>query len=201
MVRLACVASRSTVSPRSRRGARRSWWALAIGGRSPLRHVGPYGAGADSVGLRRRLLRGVLAQAQGLPRRARPSRGIGVDQCRAGCRAEGGAEPRRGPRIWSVGRTQPRPPRSRGGGAWSSPSCRLSTPQQATSLRTPGRRKILCRSGKSSRKMRRFWSHAATLRVHGTHGVVREAALGDGRTVSAERRSGSAVTIGRWRCP
>src|SRR5438874_696200 len=51
------------------------------------------GAGADSVGLRRRLLRGLLAPARGVPGRERPSRNIGVGQRRAGRRAEGSAQP------------------------------------------------------------------------------------------------------------
>ena len=40
-------------------------------------------------GLRGRLLRGLLAPARGIPGRECPSRSIGVDQSRAGRRAEG----------------------------------------------------------------------------------------------------------------
>ena len=51
----------------------------------------PRRAGAHPVGLRRRLLRGVLAPARGVPGRARAPRGVGVDEGRAGGRAAGGA--------------------------------------------------------------------------------------------------------------
>ena len=53
----------------------------------------PDGAGAHSVGLRRRLLRGLLAPARGVPGRERPSRNVDVGQGRAGSRAEGSAQP------------------------------------------------------------------------------------------------------------
>ena len=51
------------------------------------------GTGAHPVGLRRRLLRGLLAPARGIPGRERPSRDIGLGQRRAGRRAAGSAQP------------------------------------------------------------------------------------------------------------
>ncbi len=65
---------------------------------------------------------------RGVPGRERPSRNIGVGECRSGRRAEGGAQPLSRPRIRSMGRTQPQPPRPRGGRAWPSPAHRLSPP-------------------------------------------------------------------------
>ena len=79
--------------------------APAHGDRAGRRDRRPQGAGAHPLGLRRRLLRGVLAPARGLPRRSCPPRGIGLGQGRAGGRAAGAARPPGRPRLRPVGRT------------------------------------------------------------------------------------------------
>ena len=68
---------------------------LALAGRAGRRDRGPRGAGAHPVGLRRRLLRGLLAPARGLPGGTCAPGVFGVDAGRAGGRAAGGAQPPR----------------------------------------------------------------------------------------------------------
>jgi SAM-dependent methyltransferase len=65
----------------------------AFADRDGPRDRSPDGAGAHSVGLRGRLLRGLLAPVRGLPGRSCPSGSIGVGQSRAGGRAAGSEQP------------------------------------------------------------------------------------------------------------
>ena len=65
----------------------------AFADRAGPRDRSPDGASARSVGLRRRLLRGLLAPARGIPGRACPPRNVDLGQSRAGRRAAGSAQP------------------------------------------------------------------------------------------------------------
>ena len=120
----------------------------------------PRGAGAHPVGLRRRLLRGVLAPARGVPGRACPPR-----ECRYGPGSgrrpsSGRSRPARGPRLGPVGRAQPRPPRPRRGRA-------RPPPARGLTARTGARRRAACPLSRA----RRLWTCALVGRGPGITGV------------------------------
>jgi len=64
----------------------------AFPGRAGQGDRSPGRTGAHPVGLRGRLLRGLLASARGIPRRSCPPRNVGLGQSRAGRRAAGSAQ-------------------------------------------------------------------------------------------------------------
>jgi SAM-dependent methyltransferase len=72
--------------------------------------AGPDRAGARAVGLRRRVLRGLLAAAGGLPGPERSSRHIRLVRRRTRGRSQGRSVPRKRSPLRPVGRTEPRTP-------------------------------------------------------------------------------------------
>nr|BFE73721.1 hypothetical protein GCM10020092_070220 [Actinoplanes digitatis] len=123
------------------------------------RDRGPHGAGADTVGLRRRLLRGTLAPARGVPGRTGAPRGVGVDPGRPAGRAAGGEQAPRRPRLGPVGRAELRARHPRRGGARPTPARGLNPApsHRACSSYTRSATRRVC-SSKRTRRTDSTWS-------------------------------------------